>query len=219
MRTPQQGIRRQGWKQCPCTIGRSGLIRPLRPPSRAPARWSAPRAATPLVARALRQQPPGLTDPYLEVPEGGRPLEAHPGIRGGPASPPACHHAGFAHRGPGAWARLARRERADLAEAARSKSVWRVARVASDRLRHMAAKDRERVLELLRVSVDVEGWEQCGECDGRGKLPGRRGGDRCGRRQGCARSPQSTSRACSSTPGDVLAGSRVHFGNNRHAAI
>jgi DNA invertase Pin-like site-specific DNA recombinase len=117
-------------------------------------------------------------------------------------------------------AELARWERADVAEAARSKSLWRVARVASDRLRDMLAEDRDRVLELLRVRVDVEGWDDCGACEGRGKLPGRRGGYRCDRCRGLRQiATVHVHGVFVDRLGDVLAGSPVrHFGNNRCAA-
>jgi DNA invertase Pin-like site-specific DNA recombinase len=114
---------------------------------------------------------------------------------------------------------LARWERADLDEAARSKSLWRVARLASDRLRHMPEADRDRILELLRVRVDVEGWEQCGECEGRGKLPGRRGGYRCGRCRGLRQiASVHVQGVFIDRLADVLDGSPVHFGNNCGAA-
>ncbi|MBW3669312.1 MAG: recombinase family protein, partial [Actinobacteria bacterium] len=85
-----------------------------------------------------------------------------------------------------------RRHRADLvrwrsAEEAsdrHAKRLWALARTALDRLHTMGDDERAALLAMLAVQVTVTGTSRCPQCDGRGRVGGRRGGYRCGRCRG-----------------------------------
>jgi len=85
-----------------------------------------------------------------------------------------------------------RRHRADLvrwrsAEEAsdrHTKRLWALACTALDRLDTMGDGERAALLAMLAVQVTVTATSRCPQCDGRGRVGGRRGGYRCGRCRG-----------------------------------
>jgi hypothetical protein len=54
-----------------------------------------------------------------------------------------------------------------------------LARLAGTRLTRMPVEDRQRIVRLMNLRVGVLGWSECGECKGRGKVAGGRGGVNC----------------------------------------
>lgn len=59
------------------------------------------------------------------------------------------------------------------------RALWDFAEQAQQTLPRMDAKQKRAVLDLLNIRVTVLGWETCGQCHGKSKVPGGHSGLRC----------------------------------------